>query len=177
MSPSSQPHELTPLVWVALGIVVVVGAVNALSEKASVETLDTLHGGKPIVIRSQAAVHRFRCLGVSVSVPSGWSYLSIAEDSLADRPSFVHESTHSLVRLQPYHFDSWPPEDLAAEPVVGTHPSGNIEWVSVDHRRLGRLRLRGIDVAVIAIQHDHKDQINATIKDFCHGIRHLEFAD
>jgi len=177
MAPLSQPHELTPLMWVALGTVVVVGAVNALSEKGTVKMLDMPNGGKPIIIRSQATVHRFPSLGISVSLPSGWSYLSVTEDSLAARPSFVHESSHSLVRLQPYVFDSWPPEELAAEPETGTHPAGKLEWVRVDHRRLGRLSLKGIDVAVIAIQHDHMDDLNEIIKHFCCGICRLKSAD
>jgi len=176
MAPASQPHELTPLVWVALGIAVLVGVVNELSDKETVQMLD-MAKGKPIIIRSQAAVHRFPSLGVSVSLPSGWSYLSVTEDSLADRPSFVHESSHSLVRLQPFVFDSWPPKELAQEPAMGTHPAGNLQWVTVDHRRLGRLSLKGIDVAVIAIQHDQVRHVNQIIADFCGGIRHLEPMD
>ena len=46
MALASQPHELTPLVWVALGIAVLVGVVNELSDKETVQMLD-MAKGKP----------------------------------------------------------------------------------------------------------------------------------
>jgi hypothetical protein len=170
MPPTSQSHELTPLVWVGLAIAGLTLAIDALSEQTTIEMLATREGEKQVIIRSQNQTHQFPLLGVQVASLPGWSYLAVSEDPLADRPAFVHEASNSLVRLQPDVFGEWPPEGLAKEPVSGKHPTGDLEWVRADHLRLGKLQWAEFGLIIVAIQHDSKAELNDTINEFCTGI-------
>lgn len=172
MSPTSQSHELTPLVWVGLGIAAFALAMGKLTEQTPIEMLVPRKGEKQIIIRSQNHTHQFPLLGAEVSLLPGWSYLAVDEDHLADRPAFVHQASNSVVRLQANVLDSWPPNGVTSETQVGKHPTGTLEWVQIDHLRIGKLVLAEHRLIIVAIQHDSKAEVNASIEDFCAGIKH-----
>jgi hypothetical protein len=171
MSPSSQSYELTPLVWVGLGAAGLVLAMGMLTDRTPIEMLVPRQGEKQIIIRSENQTHQFPMLGAEVRLLSGWSYLAVQEDHLADRPVFVHEASSSIVRLQADVLDSWPPKGVTAKTQVGKHPLGTLEWVPVDHLWIGRLLLAEHGLTIVAIQHDSKPEVNQAINKFCAGIR------
>lgn len=174
MSPTSQSHELTPLVWVGLGIAGLVLAMGTLTEQTPIEMLVPGNGEKQIIIRSTNQTHQFPLLGAKVSLLPGWSYLAVDEDHLADRPAFVHPASNSIVRLQANVLDSWPPKGVTAIPEVGNHPAGTLEWVRVDHLRIGKLLLAKHGLTIVAIQHGSQAEVNESIAEFCAGIRHSD---
>ncbi len=171
MSPPSQSHELTPLVWVGLGIAVLVLAMGRLTDQTPIEMLVPRKGEKQIIIRSENQTHQFPLLGADVPLLPCWSYLSVDEDHLADRPAFVHQASNSVVRLQADVLDSWPPDGVTSEPEGGKHPTGILEWLRVDHLRIGKLMLAEHSLTIVAIQNDHKTEVNESIEEFCAGIR------
>ncbi|MGI9473452.1 MAG: hypothetical protein ACR2NZ_18060 [Rubripirellula sp.] len=165
----SRPLELTPLMWVAIGIVALVGVVAVVDQEQSPRTLDYLSGEKPVIIRSTSETHRFPFLGVAITLPEGWSYLSVTDDAVAEKPSFVHEETGSILRLQRFGLETWPPAGAEMTSMLG----GRVEWVQIDHRRLGRLSLDELDLALIAITHKRGVELNDSINLFCEGIQRL----
>ena len=177
MASTPQSYELTPLVWVGLSIAGLAFVMDAMTEQNTAKMLATREDEKQIIIRSQDEIHQFPLLGVEVGLLSGWSYLAVREDPLAYRPAFVHTSSNSLVRLQADIFDVWPPEGAVAEPVIGKHATGELEWVRDQHVRVGRLQWPEHRLTIVAIQHDSKAELNATIEEFCAGIRSLDSRD
>ena len=163
---------MTPVVWVALGVVLLVGLFTYSDKQRSPRTLDFLNVEKPIIIRSSDATHHFPYLGISVTLPDGWSYLSVTDDAVAERPSFVQEATRSIIRLQRFGVETWPPADTEVE----TTPlaKGSVEWVQVDHRRLGKLSLGNLSLALIVITHTRGAELNQSIDEFCRGIRRFK---
>jgi hypothetical protein len=174
MSPASQSYELTPLVWVGLGIAGFVFAMDMLTEQTPIEMLVPGKGEKQIIIRSKNQTHHFPLLGAEVRLLPGWSYLAVEEDHLAYRPAFVHQASHSVVRLQANVLDSWPPKGVTAKPEVGKHPAGTLEWVRVDHLRIGKLLLAKHALTIIAIQHGSQAEVNESVEEFCAGIRYSD---
>lgn len=174
MSPTRQSHELTPLVWVGLGIAGLALAMDNLAEKPTIEMLAPREDEKQIIIRSQNQTHELPILGVQVRLLPGWSYLAVNEDQFADRPVFVHEASNSVVRLQADVLNAWPPEGLDTELEIGKHPTGNLGWVRVDHLRLGKLLLADQGVIIVAIQHGSNAELNESIQEFCTEIGPLD---
>ncbi|MDB4634529.1 hypothetical protein OAG76_03895 [Rubripirellula sp.] len=174
MSPTSQSHELTPLVWVGLGIAGLALAMSFLTEQTPIQMLVPRKGEKPIIIRSQNQTHQFPLLGAEVRVSPGWSYLAVNEDHLADRPAFVHQASNSVVRLQANVLEAWPPRGVTTKPEIGMHPAGTLEWVRVDHLRIGKLLLAKHGLTIVAIQHGSQAEVNESIEEFCAGIRHSD---
>ena len=174
MFPTSQSHELTPLVWVGLGIAGLALARAKLTEQTPIEMLVPSRGERQIIIRSENRTHQFPLLGVEVLLLSGWTYLAVDEDHLADRPAFVHHASNSVVRLQANVLDAWPPKGVTAKPEVGKHPTGTLEWVRVDHLRIGRLQLAEYGLTIVAIQHGFQAEVNDAIEEFCAGIRYSD---
>ena len=177
MDLKPQSYELTPLVWVGLGIAGLAFVMDAMTDQETVTMLATREDEKQIIIRSQGETHQFPLLGVEVGLLPGWSYLAVREDQLAFRPAFVHASSNSLVRLQADVFDVWPPAGAVTEPVIGKHSTGKLEWVRDQHVRVGRLQWAEHRLTIVAIQHDSKVDLNATIDEFCAGISHLDARD
>ena len=174
MFPTSQSHELTPLVWVGLGIAGLVFAGGKLTEQTPIEMLVPSRGERQIIIRSENQTHRFPLLGVEVLLLPDWTYLSVDEDHLADRPVFVHHPSHSVVRLQANVLDAWPPKGGKAKPEVGKHPAGTLEWGRFDHLRIGRLLLARHGLTLVAIQHGSQAEVNESIEEFCAGISYSD---
>ena len=174
MSPTSQSHELTPLVWVGLGIAGLALAMGTLTEQTPIEMLVPRNGEQQIIIRSTNRTHQFPLLGAKVPLLPGWTYLAVSEDHLADRPAFVHQASNAVVRLQANVLDSWPPKGVTAKPEVGKHPAGTLEWVRVDHLRIGNLMLAKHGLTIVAIQHGSQAKVNDSIEEFCAGIRHSD---
>ena len=172
MFPTSQSHELTPLVWVGLGIAGLALVRGKLTEQTPIEMLVPSRGERQIIIRSENRTHQFPLLGVEIRLLPGWTYLAVDEDHLADRPAFVHHASHSVVRLQANVLDAWPPKGVTAKPEVGKHPAGTLEWVRADHLRIGRLLLAEHGLTMVAIQHGFQADVNDTIEEFCAGIRY-----
>lgn len=172
MSPASQSYEMTPLVWVGLGIAGLAFAMDALTDQTPIEMLVPGEGEKQVILRSENETHEFPLLGAKVRLLPGWAYLAVTEDHLADRPAFVHQASKSVVRLQPDVLDSWPPKGVTAKLQVGKHPGGKLEWVRVDHLRIGRLLLMEHGLTIVAIQHDSKGELNESIEKFCAEIRY-----
>ena len=164
----SRPLEMTRLVWVALAVVALIGVVKIADQEQRLSTLGSFGSEESVIIRSDEGSHQFPFLGVAVNLPEGWSYLSVTEDAVAERPSFVHEESGSIVRLQRFALKTWPPSDTEVE--TSEMDKGTVEWVQIDHRRLGRLTVGQIDLTVIALTHGRGKELHSAIDRFCKEI-------
>lgn len=134
-------------------------------------TLDYVEGDRPVILRTTEKSHAFSALGVEVTPPKGWSYLAVADDGFADRPTFVNEATHSIIRLQAFGFRSWPPIDR--EVATNVYENVTIEWIDADHRRIGRITAGDVDLAIVAMTHATSFEPNESMEEFCNSIRIL----
>lgn len=173
--PTPRPLELPPWLWVALGIVALIGLSAQVRRHDDLKTLDPFAGDPQVIVRSATANHVFPILKVQVAVPKGWSYLSVSDDAIADEPTFVNESASSILRLRPYRFRSWPPVEGAI--TRRQYASVSIEWIEVDHRRIGRLNEGDVDVSLEVLTHSHKSKLNDAVDDFCNSIQLVSSAD
>lgn len=172
LPPASRPLELTPPFWVALLLVGLIGLYQVVRPPRQSQALGYLEEGNPIILRQRGKVHPFPTLGVTVGVFDGWTYLSIAEDSEALAPTFVHPGSNSIVRLQPFHLQTWPPQGLAVEREdVGDF---DVEWVVVDDLHLGRLSRQAVDLAILVMSHQPNAPLDPAIREFCRRIHRLD---
>ncbi len=172
MEPTSEPLRLTQPFWIALGFVLLVGVAGRMRGRGEVETLPYMHRERPVAVPAIGQTHFFPQLGIAVTPPEGWSYLSLTDDSVADRPTFVHRSAHSIVALRPFRLVSWPPNQHEVIDIRHAHVA--IEWVPVDHRRAGRFTENGSDVLILVITHQLKSKMNPEVGSFCDGIQLIE---
>lgn len=172
--PSSQPLDLQPWLWVALGAVAILALEARIRDRNEMRTPDGLDGNQ-IIIRTSGANHTFPILGIKLALPEGWSYLSVTDDAYADEPTFVNESAHSIVNLRPYRFRAWPPIDAKIE--SRQYARFTIEWVELDHRRIGRFTQGDADVSVLVMTHSHKSRLNNAVNDLCDSIELIGAGD
>jgi hypothetical protein len=117
-------------------------------------------------------VHAFPSLGIRIAPPEGWTYLSLTDDAIADRPTFMNESTHSIISLRRFRLRSWPPTD--GELVTQKYGDFDIQWVEADHRWIGRLTNAEIDLAIMVMTHKRRFPRNESIDEFCQAIQLLD---
>ena len=116
---------------------------------------------------------------VEVAAVEGWTYLSVTDDVMATQPTFINESNNTIISLRQFRLRSWPP----VEGEVTTRQYGEIavEWVSVDHRRVGRITKKTpqgeVDAIVMAMTHVRKSELNHAVVEFCHAIRWISSND
>lgn len=163
-----RPLEMTRLVWVALAVVALIGVVKIADQDQRLNTLGSFGSEESVIIRSDEGGHRFPFLGVSVNLPPGWSYLSVTDDAVAEKPSFVHEESGSILRLQRFALKTWPPSDTEVE--ISELENGNVEWVQIDHRRLGKLKVGQVELTLIALTHGRGKELHSAIDVFCSQI-------
>lgn len=173
--PSSQPLELRPWLWIGLGAVAIIGLAARMRDRDEAQTLDHLDGNQQIIVRTAAGNHVFPILGIQVTLPEGWSYLSVTDDAVAYQPIFVNETATSIVSLRPFGFRSWPP--IEAKIVNRQYANFTIEWIEVDHRRIGRFTQGDVDVSLFALTHSHKSKLNKAVDDLCHSIELVAAGD
>lgn len=167
----SQPLELTPPFWVALLLVGLIGLYQLVRPPGRSEMLGYLEQDEPLILRQQDKLQPLPALGVTVGVFDGWTYLSVAEDSEAVAPTFVHPASYSVVRLQRFHLQTWPPQGLTVE--RENHGDFEIEWVVVDDLRIGRLSRQSVDLAILVLSHQRDAPLDPAIRDFCGRIQLL----
>lgn len=165
---SSQPLELQPWLWVALGAVAIIGVAARFRDRDELRTLDPFDGDQQIVVRTTASKHAFPILGIQVTLPDGWSYLSVTDDAIADEPTFVNEIAASIVGIRPFRFRAWPPIEAKIE--KRQYDNFTIEWVEMDHRRIGRFTQGDVDISLWVLTHTHKSRLNDAVDDLCHSI-------
>jgi hypothetical protein len=174
--PASQPLELTAGVWIVLGLVALLGISHIVHVDDEVRTLLPWDKNQLVIVRQVVEPHSFSFLGIKVLPVSGWTYLSITDDSLADRPTFVNQSTHSILSLRLMKFGSWPPSE--SEVTREEYGDVTIEWIEVVDRRWGRITKEspGSDahVTVIVMTHVPRSELNASVRDFCRAIGWLD---
>ncbi len=173
--PSSQPLQLQPWLWIALGAVAIIGLADRIRDRDEVQRLDHLDGNQQIIMRTAAGTHVFPILGIQVTLPKGWSYLSVTDDAMAYQPTFVNETANSIVSLRPFGFRSWPP--IEAKIVNGQYANFTIEWIEIDHRRIGRFTHGDVDVSVLVMTHSHKSRLNEAVVDLCQSIELIGAGD
>ncbi|MBL6726122.1 MAG: hypothetical protein ISQ09_13650 [Rubripirellula sp.] len=170
-------HEPRPLtlrfpMWVALGLVLLIGIQKYATKPQSTQHLGYLEPARLTVRHSEDTVHTFNRLGISVDVANGWAYLSISEDQSALSPTFSHASSGTILRLQPFHLEQWPPEGSESQKV----DEGSFEmlWVPVGRLLVGRLILGDVDLAVVVMDHQQGELVSSEILDFCRRVQRFE---
>ncbi len=133
------------------------------------QSLVYVESGDPLIVRSSDQRHRFPILGIEIEISDGWTYLSVADDLRAAAPTFVHQKSGSILRLEPFRLRSWPPQ--GAELELEQYGEFSCEWSEIDHRRVGRMREPPVDVAILVITHQSKAKLNPEVRSFCRGIR------
>lgn len=170
---SSEPLELRPWLWVALGVVVIIGLDARIRDHDAARA--RVDGQEQVIVRTEPGIHVFPILGIQVTPPEGWSYLSVADDEMADQPTFVNESTDSIVRLRPFRFREWPPID--AEILKCQYANITIEWIEADHRRIGRFTQGEVDVSLLVMTHSHRSKLNESVEALCQSIEVIGAGD
>lgn len=132
-TPPRQRLSLSPMMWVAISIVVMLGvrtianpAGDADASSASrLGVLNFLGNDRRVPVRMNDSVQVFDALGVRVRVGDGWTYLATESSDLAIRPTFVHVPSGAAVQLFPM---AKLPEDADSLQSAG---SGQVQWVSI----------------------------------------------
>lgn len=163
--------ELTTPMWIALGLVLLIGLQQMVSTPSSSNELMYLSPDRTTVHRSTEALHQFEQLGIEVEVSEGWTYLSTTQDRLAMSPTFSHPVSGSILRLQPFHLDQWPPENSESQKI----DDGDLRmlWVQVGRLLVGRLISGEADLAVVVMDHDNGESVASEILDFCRRVQPL----
>jgi hypothetical protein len=172
IDPSSQPLSLTPLFWILLALVAALGVACWLGNGDEVTMLGYLEDEQLVIIRANAAEHTFPSLGIKIAPPEGWTYLSLTDDAIADRPTFMNESTHCIISIRRFQLRSWPPTD--GQPITQRYGDFDIQWMEVDHRCIGRLSKAEIDLAILVMTHKRGSLRDKSIDEFCQSIRLLD---
>lgn len=171
--------ELTTGVWIALGLVVLLGVARAVRVDEQIRTIPPWGDDEPIIVRDVGQPHIFPFLGVEVLPVSGWTYLSITDDALADRPTFVHAASQTIISLRLMQFQQWPPNEM--EVTRKEYGDVTIEWILVANRRWGRLTKSSGQseghVTLMVMTHLRNAELNAPVSDFCRAIRWIDEAD
>lgn len=128
---SRQRLSLSPVMWVALAIVLVLGVRSAMkpnadaSSESQFSVLNFLGRDRRVPVRSNDPFQQFSALGVRVRVTDGWTYLATESSDRAIRPTFVHVPSGATVQLFP----------MAKLPdgadILNGGGSGQVQWVSV----------------------------------------------
>ena len=170
--PGPKPLEFTPIVWIALALVGLVGLRQffAVPENPNA-TLSYLEGDSPPIIRTSGSHHRFPILGLEIDVTNGWDYLSVADDRHAVAPTFTHKRSQAIVRLEPFRLRDWPPGEIEIE--VEQYGDYEVEWAQVDHRRVGRLREPPVDLAIFVVSQRPQGELSPPIRELLGRIRLL----
>lgn len=174
MKPSdlaSRPIQLTPRVWLGLLLVALLGLHEVAQKPIPLRTLEYLEAESPVILRTSDTVHRFPILGVEVELNDGWSYLSISEDVRAAKPTFVHEKSHSIIRLEPFRLQTWPPSEV--DLIDQANGQLVLTWARFDDRWLGRLEGPDIDLMLLVMNHQPVAELNREVQNFCDRIRIL----
>ncbi len=168
-NPEPRPVTISPMMWIALGLVAIIGIRQYASEPQSGTFLNYLTPNQITVSRSEDAEHQFPRLGVRVAVSDGWAYLSTSQDSLAFTPTFSHAKSNLILRLQPFHLDQWPPE--GAQPENIEVEGVEMQWVPVGRLMVGRWVTGEVDLAVVVIGHQQKAAIAPSVVEFCRRVQ------
>jgi hypothetical protein len=177
--PPSQALELTRWVWIGLGLAALLGLSRGFRDHDPVRSLVSLDKENPVIVRLRGQAHVFPRIRIKVAAVEGWTYLSVTDDVMATQPTFVNVSTHSIISLRQFRFRSWPP----AEGEVTTRQYGEItmEWVGVDHRRVGRITKETpqgeVDAIVMVMTHVRKSELNPSVEEFCQAIGWISSID
>ncbi|MDB4679227.1 hypothetical protein OAE79_02700 [Rhodopirellula sp.] len=174
MNPVSQPPrplELRFPLWVALGVVALIGIQKWVRPNDSNGALAYLDGDRIFVNRQTESLHFFERLNVEVEVTSGWTYLSTNADSRAMTPTFMHTSSQTILRLQPFHLEQWPPEGASVQTIQDDN--FEITWVPVGRLLIGRLVSDSVDLAVVVMNHSTEDAVSEEILEFCRCVQHI----
>ena len=172
---SSEPLELRPWLWVALGVVAIIGLAARIRDHDEARARDHVDGQQQVIVRTEPGIHVFPMLGIQVTPPEGWSYLSVADDEMADQPTFVNETADSIVSLRPFRFREWPP--IEAEIVNCQYTNITIEWIEADHRRIGRFTQGDVDVSLLVMTHSHRSKLNESVEALCQSIELIGAGD
>lgn len=164
-----RPVEISPLMWVALGVVVLIGIRQYASEPSSGGFLNYLNPNQITVSRSEDAEHQFPRLGVQVAVSDGWTYLATSHDSQVFSPTFSHAKSNLILRLQPFHIEQWPPEGV--QPDLVEVDGTEMLWVPVGRLLVGRWVSGEADLAVVVMGHQQKKGVPPEVIDFCRRVQ------
>lgn len=158
--------------WIALLVVAVLAVARGLGGLDDSPMLGYFEDRQPVIIRATAPEHTFPKLGIRIAPPDGWTYLSLADDAVADRLTFVNESTHCIISFRRFRLPSWPPADT--QPVVQRYGEFDIQWVQRDHRCIGRLTRAEVDLAIMVMTHQTGSPRDESTDEFCAAIEILE---
>lgn len=135
---SRQRLTMSPVMWVALSIVLLLGVRSALkpvgnagaASESQFSVLNFLGDDRRVPVRSSDPVQVFETLGVRVRVADGWTYLATKSSDRTIRPTFVHVPSGATVQLFPM---PKLPEgaDVLSGGGSGQVPSGQVQWVSI----------------------------------------------
>lgn len=159
-----QSLHLPRPVWIALALIAVLAVAQWLNP-SDVRTLDFLNDQ---VVRFNESEHQFPLLGVAIRQPAGWTYLSKSGDQSAKKVTFVNQSDCSLINVSKFQFVDWPPVDRPLN--LETYGDVEIEWFTLGHRRVGRLKCGDVDLCFKVITHRRDSQLTDAVREFCRGL-------
>ncbi len=142
-----QRLSMSPVMWVAIGIVAVLGVRAAMKPAGDADSvtpnfsaLNFMGQDGRTPVRIDDRVLSFDQLGVRVRVPSGWTHLATAPPDRAIRPTFVHVPSGATVQLfpmQPSASQQVFPElksDSDLDPVSESNArdrTGSVQWIKI----------------------------------------------
>lgn len=147
----------------------------------------------------------FHQLGIRVRLAQGWTHLSVAQRDQRGSVVFFNASTHLIVRMHPFQFESWPPSDQelrergintqlndvdALQPSLGEvevvhkdYEHVSIDWIEFDRRRsrgagflVGRLLRGDTDLMVTAMTHSDTAEIDESLRQLCDSVELMDSA-
>jgi hypothetical protein len=190
---AQQPLEFSPAMLVALGLVAMIGLFGLTGSGQQQGQIERLTD----------QTISFEQLGVRVSPAQGWTHLSVAQRDQRINAVFVNASAHLIVRMHPFHFDTWPPtaEELLARGINTQLNDGDtlqpsldqvdvvrkdyehvsIDWIEVGRRRsrgagflVGRLQRGEVDLMVTAMTHSDTAEIDQSLSQLCDSVEFMD---
>ena len=95
--PAQRPLELTPAMSVVMAVVLLIGWLGWMGEED--DQAPTL-APRPVIKRVSNQIVRIPKCSLSLSIPSGWSHLSI-RNMIDEKPTFVNQSTQTIATFEP----------------------------------------------------------------------------
>ena len=119
---NSEPLELSPLVWVALAGVALIGLLTLTRNEQQYAA-----SGPFVITRLNQTEYQFPRLGIDIQPPEGWTHLSLTDTDHADRPVFVNGPDHAIVVLRPGNTVAWDHESVEPAPVQ--YGMVSVQWL------------------------------------------------
>lgn len=165
-----RPLELSRRMWVAIGMVGLIGLQEHFGGESSSSSLRYLAPESSVLARSNESDHYFNQLGIRVQVTEGWTYLATTDDRVALSPTFSNANAQVILRVQAFNLDEWPPENAILKPIKEVEDL-ELEFYTVGRLLLGKLVIEEVELAIVVMEHGQGEQVMQEILGFCRRIQ------